>query len=78
MLLTILLGGPSLMAAPAHAVRIEPVCENVLVLSAARRQDRSGIRPLGKEPSARHILAVVRTVDGCTRPVVVNAEVGER
>lgn len=35
-----------------------------------------GARPLGQEPDARHLQAVMRRVDGCSQPAVLRDRVG--
>ncbi|OYY69998.1 hypothetical protein [Sphingomonas sp. 28-63-12] len=77
------------MAAPAAAAEEQPpeaavaappagpACEAHAVITAANARP-IGIRPLGQEPDARQLLAVVRTLDGCNTPMVVNARVGFR
>lgn len=37
-----------------------------------------GARRLGQEPDAQHIAAVVRKLDGCSRPIVLTDNVGFR
>jgi hypothetical protein len=39
---------------------------------------RSLIHPLGAEPQAQSLYAVVREVDGCNTPIVLTAQVGQR
>lgn len=78
MLLAILLSGPLMATTPAQAVPVEPICKNPEIVLASRNRGQMGMRPLGDLPPARHILAVVRTVDGCVKPIVVNAQVGKR
>lgn len=65
-------------APPGDASAIQPICDK----NAIPRVDTSARPPrlhvLGDEPPARHILGVVRTIDGCARPTVVRAEIGPR
>lgn len=69
------LGASDPPPAIARAVGISPICRQsgtVLAEGAAS----PAVRPLGKMPPARHLRAVLRTVDGCEKPVVISAEVG--
>lgn len=45
---------------------------------AAADDRRVNVRPLAQQPDARPYLAVVREIDGCRKPVVVNDRVGVR
>lgn len=78
MLLAMLLSGPILLATPDDRPTIGAICKNPEVVYAGDTWAKPGIKPLGDAPPAKHILAVVRTVDGCVKPVVVKAEVGKR
>lgn len=60
---------------PGTPVQSKPICRNPGIVTAGTR-GTAGIRPLGSEPPARQIKAVVREIDGCNTPIVVNAEVG--
>lgn len=55
----------------AHAA----ACENAANIRAGTGKS-FGIRPLDQEPDARQLLAVVRTIDGCNRPIAVRERVG--
>jgi hypothetical protein len=55
----------------------KPVCQT---MSRVPVQDKRPLRahPLTAEPNAKQVLTVLRTVDGCTRPVVVREDIGAR
>ena len=55
-----------------------PVCQNTDRSLADRPGQPARAHPLTAEPNAKQILAVLRTVDGCTRPVVVREDVGPK
>ncbi len=59
-------------AAPPPA---KPICQ-VSRIEQADTQQKPRIAQLGEMPPAKHIIAVLRTVDGCETPIVVNEEVG--
>jgi len=60
-------------AAPAAA---KPVCQNADLSVTDGRAAVPAVHPLTAEPPAKLILGVLRTVDGCSRPVVVREDVG--
>ena len=60
-------------AAPAAA---KPICQNVGMSFTDRQPAPPTVHPLTAEPPAKLILGVLRTVDGCSRPVVVREDVG--
>ena len=72
---------PLMMAAapapePSPATAVKPVCQNV---SRSFALDRTRpLRPhnLTAEPPAKQVLTVLRTVDGCSKPVVIREDVG--
>lgn len=51
------------------------LCHEHAIL-AADRGNKMGIRPLGEQGDVRQLRAVVRTVDGCSKPMLVNDRVG--
>lgn len=63
---------------PSATAQARPICHNPGIVTARAANTTGTIRPLGDEPPAQHILAVVRTdfADGCVKPVVVNAQIG--
>jgi hypothetical protein len=59
-------------AAPSPA---KPICP-VSRIEQADTQQKPHIARLGEMPPAKHIIAVLRTVDGCEKPIVVSDQVG--
>lgn len=61
----------------AKPAPLKPICRNPGIVLA---DSAKGVRmlPLTDAQPARQIKAVVREIDGCNRPIVVNAEVGMR
>ncbi len=53
----------------------KPLCP-VSRIEQADTQQKPRIAMLGEMPPAKHILAVLRTIDGCERPIVVSEQVG--
>lgn len=53
------------------------VCENHGPQVAAKAK-AFGARPLAQEPDARHLQAVVRYLDGCSRPIALEENIGIR
>ena len=69
--------GPAAEAPKAGpAAEAKPVCQNAEVSVADDQAPSPTAHPLTAEPPAKLILGVLRTVDGCTRPVVVREDVG--
>lgn len=67
-----------LLAAPpsdAPPPKTEPVCRRADVTQASGAT-RPMLHPLGREPNATQVLAVLRTEGGCIKPVVVSDSVG--
>jgi len=60
-------------SAPAAA---KPVCQNAGMSFTGRQPQRPTVHPLTAEPPAKLILGVLRTVDGCSRPVVIREDIG--
>ncbi|MDB5707755.1 MAG: hypothetical protein JWN66_4871 [Sphingomonas bacterium] len=54
----------------------KPVCQNTNRYDADQQQAPPGAHKLSAEPPAAQILTVLRTVDGCTQPVVIREDVG--
>ena len=66
-------------AAPAPkpaAPEAKPVCQNSSVSNTLQRGETPRVHTLTAEPPAALILGVLRTVDGCTEPVVIREDVG--
>jgi len=72
----------ALVAAPAAAAdrplteSSKPVCQNPTATLVDGKAPRAGVHPLNQEPAAKQVLTVMRTVDGCAKPVVVREEIG--
>lgn len=66
-------GEPSAQADPAKVEK--PVCNDHRV-TTVKSGKAIGARRLGQEPDAQHIAAVVRKLDGCSRPIVLTENVG--
>ena len=69
---------PKALPVPAPAAEAKPVCQNAEVSVADEPAPSPTAHPLTAEPPAKLILGVLRTVDGCSRPVVVREDVGAR
>ncbi|MEO6215814.1 MAG: hypothetical protein ABIO86_07275 [Sphingomonas sp.] len=63
-------------AAEAPTAEAKPVCQNAEVSVADDQAPSPTVHPLTAEPPAKLILGVLRTIDGCSRPVVVREDVG--
>lgn len=61
---------------PAASPVAKPVCQKMGMSYANDPASRPSVHPLTAEPPANQILTVLRTVDGCTRPVVIREDVG--
>lgn len=61
--------------APHAPAAARPICQSTAAKAAA---DAKPLRahPMTEEPNAREILTVLRTIDGCSRPVVIRDDVG--
>ncbi len=70
-------GEPDVPQQRASAPSARLACEDHSTTAAANGKAMSA-RPLGQEPNARQLLAVVRIVDGCNRPVTVREQIGFR
>lgn len=70
---------PAAMAAAAPqsppATPGKPACEDHSIMAAAKDK-AAGVRPLSQEPGARPLLAVVRVIDGCNKPMPVSERLG--
>ena len=64
---------PASQSAPKPA---KPVCQNTDVLNVNDPKPASAIHPLREEPPARQVLTVLRSIDGCSRPVIVGDMIG--
>ncbi|OYY64215.1 hypothetical protein [Sphingomonas sp. 28-62-11] len=70
-------GGAAASEKPAPVKTDKPACNDHRVRMAESGK-AIGARRLGQEPDAQHIAAVVRTLDGCSRPIVLTEKVGFR
>jgi hypothetical protein len=61
---------------PVATAAAKPVCQNTNMLRAVEQTAPPTAHPLTAEPPAQLILGVLRTVDGCSRPVVIREDVG--
>ena len=80
MRIVVLLALAAIAAAPAPKPAAEPaakpVCQNSRLSNTEQRVESPRVHPLTAEPPAALILGVLRTVDGCSRPVVIREDVG--
>jgi len=83
MRIVVILALPVMMAAapapdPApESGNVKPVCQNSAVQKVEQRKTPVGSHRLTAEPPAKQVLTVLRTVDGCSTPVVIREDVGE-
>ena len=61
---------------PAASPVAKPICQNASMSYTGEPAARPTVHPLTSEPPAKLILGVLRTVDGCSRPVVIREDVG--
>ena len=64
-------------AEPAKKTAAKPICQDDGIRSAQAKRP-AGPHKLGEEPNADAVLTVLRTVDGCSRPVKIREDVGGR
>jgi hypothetical protein len=55
----------------------KPLCQDTQTRPVAARQ-KGGIHPLTQEPNADAVLTVLRSENGCSRPVKVGHDIGAR
>lgn len=68
---------PTVAAPPAASGAARPpACMRDSVTLIAAPAAATSIHPLGAEPPAQHIAAVLRSVNGCRKPIVIRSEVG--
>jgi hypothetical protein len=70
-----------LAAAPVGAadrpLPSKPPCTHPGTDLAAGKAPRVGVHPLNQEPAAKQVLTVMRSIDGCVKPVVVREDLGQ-
>lgn len=64
-------------AAPAKISDAKPVCQDKQARLIASER-RGTIHPLAHEPNADAVLTVLRSENGCSRPVKVREDIGAR
>ena len=64
------------LAASEHGVG--PVCPDARTQSVDGQDKVPRARPLNQMPPAREILTVLRSVDDCSRPVVIRTDIGTK
>ena len=64
-------------AVPTKTADAKPLCQDrqTRPIAAARK---GSIHPLGQEPNADAVLTVLRSENGCSRPVKVREDIGAR
>ena len=65
-----------ILAAPAPTAGAKPICRVATVTLATDGDAAPSVHPLGHEPAARQVLAVLQTDGGCITPRVVRDVVG--
>ena len=75
-LLLAVLAAPVAAADRPLADSTKPVCQNPTATLVDGKAPRAGVHTLNQEPPAKQVLTVMRTVDGCVKPVVVREMVG--
>ena len=64
-------------AAPAGTSDAKPLCQDTQTRPIAAKR-AGGIHPLAQEPNADAVLTVLRSENGCSRPVKVREDIGAR
>jgi len=54
----------------------KPMCQSSAMLNVNDPKPARAIHPLGEEPPARAVRTVLRTVDSCSRPLVIRDDIG--
>jgi len=54
-----------------------PACKNPGTELVTDKTPRGGVHPLDQEPPAKQVLTVMRSVDGCVKPVIVREDLGQ-
>ncbi|MBR0552624.1 hypothetical protein [Stakelama marina] len=77
LLLLAMAGFAPAQSAPANpALHDKPMCNHARS-TAADRDGSVRVKPLSQEPPADQYVAVLRTVDGCEKPIIVREDVGK-
>ena len=76
-LLLALVATPAVAADRPGVSPAKPVCQNPTASHVEGKMPRASVHPLGQEPAAKQVLTVMRTVDGCVKPVVVRDDIGQ-
>ena len=63
-------------AQPAQRHASNRICQNTTAHQAAAADRTARFRRLGDLPPANEVLAVLRTEDGCSKPVIVRYGIG--
>lgn len=69
-------GRPAEPSEQANPAKVEKPACNDHGARTVKAGKAIGARQLGQEPDAQHIAAVVRKLDGCSRPIVLSENVG--
>lgn len=64
--------------AAANPPDAKPVCQNLERNWAEGTGTPLRAHPLTAEPNAKQILTVLRTIEGCTTPVVIREDIGPK
>lgn len=64
-------------AAPATTPNAKSVCQDAQTRVIAGKR-AGGVHPIAQEPNADAVLTVLRSENGCSRPVKVREDIGAR
>ena len=76
-LLLAALAAPAAAADRAPIASSKPACQNPTTTLVDGKAPRAGVHPLDQEPPAKQVLTVMRTINGCVKPVIVREDVGQ-
>ena len=65
------------VAAADRPMLAGPACKNPGAELIGEKTPRVGAHPLNQEPPAKQVLTLMRSVDGCVKPVIVRADLGQ-
>lgn len=57
--------------------RTDESCQQNRIFKVSDQLGRPLIHPLANEPEAQSLYVVVREIDGCNKPIVLNPKVGQ-